>query len=271
MQMFEHQPYQTTNGYLVSQSSDATCYGGLSSPTEGFQTFVFSNGKNERGNLFPVWTFPLDRLLSFDFSKLYTFNEDHSLLTVSNFSYTTKETHLLSKISVIQIVEAGQHHVKMVTKTLTGCEQIYTCTVLHKRTDSVLELEEGLPTRVMLAACAETNFVPGSRVNKFTTLLKENLDSEQCQVTGVHNVTSLNLNSQTEMCDMRGFTRLEIGCSARDHVQFIRECSGYYLSQHNKYPNVNCKKSWVQCEIDSFSKVSFSINSFSGKSKTLNC
>ena len=135
--------------------------------------------------MFPVHTLSLKRLLSFDFKKLYSFNDAHTELTVSNYSYTTKEETILSKISVIQMIDdKDEDHVTMVTRTLTGCEQMYTCTVLHKRTEFILELEVGLPTPVLLAACAQTNFSPGSSTNKFTMLLKENLGSEPCPVSG---------------------------------------------------------------------------------------
>lgn len=99
---------------------------------------------------------------------------------------------------------------------------MYRCTVLYRRTDDILELEEGLPTRVMRAACAESNFV--SSRNVFTTLLQENLDIRECNLFGVHNVTSISLHSQTKVCDLHGFNRLEIQCSSPEQVEFIREC-----------------------------------------------
>ena len=61
-------------------------------------------------------------------------------------------------------------------------------------------------------------------------MLEEGLGSAACPVSGTHNVTSLSLASQTQLCDLRGFNRLEIGCSSSEHVQFIRECSGTELS-----------------------------------------
>ena len=169
-----------------------------------------------------MWTAQLKRLLTFDFNRLYSFDEDRTFLSVSNYSYTTKESVLVSRTSLVQINETGPNHVKMITRTVSGCEQMYRCTVLYRRTDDILELEEGLPTRVLRAACAEANFVPSRNV--FTTLLKENLEIRECNLFGVHNVTSLSLDSQTKMCDLHGFNRLEIQCSSPEQVQFIREC-----------------------------------------------
>ena len=65
---------------------------------------------------------------------------------------------------------------------------------------------------------------------RWSLLLEEGLGSAECPVSGLHNVTSLSLASQTQLCDLRGFNRLELGCSSPEHVQFIRECSGTELS-----------------------------------------
>merc|ERR1712012_425442 len=149
---------KTSNGFQASQSSDASCYGSITSPTEGFLTFQFNSVKPAREVPFPRWTFQFDRLLSFDFTKSYEFNDDHTELTVSNISLINKNSTIIPKISVMEIVEAGADSVKMVLKTLTDCEQMYTCSILHRRTENILELEQGLPTRVLMAACADANF-----------------------------------------------------------------------------------------------------------------
>lgn len=213
---------KTSSGFLVAQSSDATCHGGLASPEDGFQTFQLGSVKPDRGNLFPMWTAQLNRLLTFDFNRLYSFDEDRTSILVSNYTYTTKKSILVSRTTLVQVNETGLNHIKAVTRTISGCEQMYRCTTLYRRTDDILELEEGLPTRVLRAACAEANFHPSRNV--FTTLLKENLEIRECNLFGVHNVTSLSLDSQTKMCDLHGFNRLEIQCSSPEQVQFIREC-----------------------------------------------
>lgn len=223
----------------MAQSSDATCHGGLSSPTEGFQTFDFSSGKKDNGLNFPVWTEHLSNMLSFDFKKLFTFNEEHSVLSVSNYSYTTGKSSLVSNMSVVEIVETGHNYVKMITRTLTGCEQMYRCALMFRRTESILELEEGLPTRVLLAACTQPNFVPSGPSNTHTLLLKQHIEMEECNLFGVHNVTSLSLASKTLqwLCESKGFNRLEIQCSSPMQLQFIRECSGI-ISCHNPFSSV---------------------------------
>ena len=113
---------------------------------------------------------------------------------------------------------------------LLSTPQVYNCAILHRRTEHILELEEGLRTRALRVACSEANFVPGGASSRWSLLLEEGLGSAACSVSGTHNVTSLSLASQTQLCDLRGFNRLEIGCSSSEHVQFIRECSGTELS-----------------------------------------
>ena len=180
-------------------------------------------------------------MLSFDFTKSYEFNDDHTELTVSNISLINKNSTIISKISVMEIVEAGADSVKMVLKTLTDCEQMYTCSILHRRTENILELEQGLPTRVLMAACADANFRSDGRRHVFTLLLDDNLKSEACDldddsgVMGVHNVSSLKLGNQTQLCDERAFNILEIGCSSEELLKFKRDCSGNYLSNHESF------------------------------------
>ena len=108
--------------------------------------------------------------------------------------------------------------------------QVYNCAILHRRTDHIIELEEGLRTRALRVACSDANFEAGGASSRWSLLLEEGLNSAECPVSGTHNVTSLSLASQTQLCDLRGFNRLEIGCSSSEHVQFIRECSGRNLS-----------------------------------------
>ena len=224
----------------MAQSSDATCHGGLRSPTEGFQTYNFSPGKKDKGMTFPNWSQDFQKMFSFDFKKLFTFNEDHSVLSVSNFSYTTGSSTLLSNMSVVETLEVDNNYVKMITRTLTGCEQIYNCAMLFKRTDNILELVEGLNTRIRLAACTEPNFVPSGRTNRHSLLLKENLEMEECSLNGVHNVTGLSLGSKTLqwLCEDKGFTKLEIGCSSTPReLRFVRECSGI-ISCHKHFSSL---------------------------------
>ena len=212
-----------SDGFLVAQSSDATCHGGLGSPTDGFQTFQI--GKPTRlnsTNLFPKWAAKRASLITVDYTNLYEFSSDRESLSVSTYSYTTKASSLVSRISVMKKVESDETWVKLVTKSVAGCEQSYRCAILHKRTRHIIELELGPPTSVLRAACADTFFVPES--TEVVTLLTKDLGVHECTLSGVHNVTSLNLGSHTDLCVLPGFSRVEARCSSDQQVQFIRDC-----------------------------------------------
>ena len=58
--------------------------------------------------------------------------------------------------------------------------------MLFKRTDNILELVEGLNTRIRLAACTEPNFVPSGRSNRHSLLLKENLECRGLEMSATY-------------------------------------------------------------------------------------
>ena len=179
----------------------------------------------EQTVMFPAWTSSFQILYTLNFSSQYSFSENNSILTVSDFSTHDKAYQIKSKLSIVEKLDDLSNSVKMIMKRLEGCEQSYFCLTIHKRTESIIELEEGLSTPALLAACADTNFGPE---NKFTLLVKDGLDSSPCPVIGIHHVVSLSLDNQTDKCGSKAFTRLKIGCSTTDNIQFLRECPGKF-------------------------------------------
>ena len=143
---------------VMAQSSDATCHGGLTSPEQGFQTFQFTSGGGGgpaaavTGNLFPIWTVPLRRLTTFDFTKLYSLSADQSEWLVSNYSYARGAGGAEARVTVVQVLQSTHSRVKMITRTVSDCEQQYHCTVLYRRTDSILQLEQGKDLQDLLHA-----------------------------------------------------------------------------------------------------------------------
>ena len=212
-----------SDGFLVAQSTDATCHGGLTSPTDGFQTFQIGRPTLLNStNLFPKWAAKRASLITVDYANLYEFSSDRESLSVSTYSHTTKASTLVSRISVMKKVASDETWVKLVTKSVAGCEQSYRCAVLHRRARHIIELELGPPTSVLRAACADTFFVPES--TEVVTLLTKDLGVQECTLSGVHNVTSLNLDAQTDLCDPQGFSRVEARCSSDQQLQFIWDC-----------------------------------------------
>ena len=64
--------------------------------------------------------------------------------------------------------EAG--YVKMVTRVTAGCQHMFKCLRVFRRTESILEIQEGSPTIYKLAACSPQNF--DERLMIYTTLFK---------------------------------------------------------------------------------------------------
>ena len=94
-----------SDGFLVAQSTDATCHGGLTSPTDGFQTFQIGRPTLLNStNLFPKWAAKRASLITVDYANLYEFSSDRESLSVSTYSYTTKASSLVSRISVMKKV-----------------------------------------------------------------------------------------------------------------------------------------------------------------------
>ena len=64
--------------------------------------------------------------------------------------------------------EAG--YVKMVTRVTAGCQHMYKCLRVFRRTENIIEIQEGSPTIYKLAACSPQNF--DERLMIYTTLFK---------------------------------------------------------------------------------------------------
>ena len=214
---------ETVTGFQAAQSTDATCHGGLASSADGFQTFELGLPTRPNAtNLFPAWA--AQRLLTIDYTNLYSFSPDGVAFTVSNYTYATKETKLLSRTTIVETVMDGGEWLKLVTKSVAGCEQSYRCAVLHRRDEHILEVELGPPTSARVSACAEAFFVPSN--TETITLVPEELGMQECTLeSGVHNVTDLNLDSHTDNCDPQGFSRVEARCRSDNQIQFLRDCS----------------------------------------------
>ena len=47
---------------------------------------------------------------------------------------------------------------------------------------------------------------------------------QPCPVNGVHNVSSLDLDGQSDVCAVNGFTNIDIRCKAETVVEFYKQC-----------------------------------------------
>ncbi|XP_059099729.1 uncharacterized protein LOC131893644 [Tigriopus californicus] len=122
--------------------------------------------------------------------------------------------------------EAHSDYVKMVTKVTAGCETMFKCMSLYKRSENILEIQEGRLTRTLPEACTYHNM--NEEMLSFTMLIRTEAENVPCTADGYHNVTSLDLKGQTDPCGSRaGFREVLIQCGeSNEEIEFIRDCDG---------------------------------------------
>ena len=117
------------------------------------------------------------------------------MLSLSNYSAVSQRSHEMSRTQVrqtfpllcvlifkrflfivqcLRVVEESEGeeagYVKMVTRVTAGCQHMYKCLRVFRRTENILEIQEGSPTIYKLAACSPQNF--DERLMIYTTLFK---------------------------------------------------------------------------------------------------
>ena len=125
---------------------------------------------------YPGWAAVMHTLYSFSQTSKYQFLEDGRFLSVSNYSAASGRSYELSRTQCVSVEEETEEHIKMVAVTLAGCEERYKCVRLFRRTDTIVEIQEGSPTLHAAAACAPINF--DEELTMFTTLFQESLQEK---------------------------------------------------------------------------------------------
>jgi len=120
------------------------------------------------------------------------------------------------------VEEENEKYTKMLTRVIANCDQMYKCMRLFKRTETILEIQEGSPTKYSEMACSMSNF--DEKQMTYTTLFKENIEKRPCPINGIHNVTELDLDGQSETCEDNGFTNINIKCGDTEVIEFYKEC-----------------------------------------------
>ena len=96
------------------------------------------------------------------------------MLSLSNYSAVSQRSHEMSRTQCLQVVEESEGaeagYVKMVTRVTAGCQHMFKCLRVFRRTENILEIQEGSPTIYRLAACSPQNF--DERLMIYTTLFK---------------------------------------------------------------------------------------------------
>ena len=153
---------------------------------------------------------------------------------------------------------------------------------LYRRTEDILEIQEGPSTAVRgKAACAEdlmvesklpfttllsnlntnyatcyliVNFPPPSNahwsIQFYSFFTGPDAPARPCTANGYHNVTSLNLKGATEFCDPEhpessGFREITARCKTRELLEFIRDCGAEQTSGLTNITHVVEFNSWL--------------------------
>jgi hypothetical protein len=100
---------------------------------------------------FPAWT--AGRFIIFDFTTLFEFSA--SELRTSNYSYVTRQADKLAAVTqCVQLLEEGEGEwVRAVLRIIAGCESVYKCVVITRRTDHILEIQECSRERRLPVSC----------------------------------------------------------------------------------------------------------------------
>ena len=215
---------ETQRGIQVAQSEDGTCHKGLASSLSGYRTMNLQRIDSTIETLctFPEWATSMGPLLNFQFTSRYEFIENGDVLLVSNYSSANKKSHPLSRTSCISIEEEDDNSVKMVTRVIANCDQAYKCFRMLKRTDNIVEIQEGATTAYENIACTQHNF--DERMMTYTTLFREGLEKQECPINGIHNVTELDLDGHNEICEKNGFTSINVKCGDKFSIEFFKKC-----------------------------------------------
>ena len=215
---------ETQRGIQVAQSEDGTCHKGLASSLSGYRTMNLQQVDSTIQTLcsFPEWATSMGPLLNFQFTSRYEFIENGDVLLVSNYSSANRKSHPLSRTSCISIEEEDENSVKMVTRVIANCDQAYKCFRMLKRTDNILEIQEGATTAYENIACTQHNF--DERMMTYTTLFREGLEKQECPINGIHNVTELDLDGHNEICEKNGFTSINVKCGDKFSIEFFKKC-----------------------------------------------
>jgi hypothetical protein len=65
-------------------------------------------------------------------------------MTTSNYSYVRQggPEQLAAVTQCVQLLEEGEDWSKAVLRIISGCESVYKCVVIRRRTDYILEIQE---------------------------------------------------------------------------------------------------------------------------------
>ena len=60
------------------------------------------------------------------------------MLSLSNYSLVSGRAHEMSRTLCLRVVEEAGHYIKMLTRVTAGCDHMFKCLRVFRRTESIL-------------------------------------------------------------------------------------------------------------------------------------
>ncbi|XKL68948.1 hypothetical protein PGB90_006717 [Kerria lacca] len=181
--------------YRIAQSGDATCTG-LFSPTEGSRTMILKRTPHNYKCRFPTWMTKKKQWHTLDYSYSYTFIQHNSTLRINNTTSTNSENYFFNektnkrnlfggdeiRINCVDSLKLTNDYVQLLTHYLTECQRGYLCITLHRRSDHIVEIQLGMPTKRQEDACQNNFFDPSK--TPYITLVTPEPETKVCPFFG---------------------------------------------------------------------------------------
>lgn len=182
--------------YRIAQSGDATCTG-LFSPIEGSRTMILKRTPHNFKCKFPWWMTKKKQWHTLDYNYSYTFIQHNSTLRITNTTKSTNENYYLNeKVTrhnlfngdeirincVDSTTTSSSDYAQLLTHYLTECQRGYLCITLHRRSDHIVEIQIGMPSKRQEDACHHSFFDPSK--SPYITLVTPEPETKVCPFIG---------------------------------------------------------------------------------------
>ncbi|XP_040564575.1 uncharacterized protein [Lepeophtheirus salmonis] len=224
------------HGFKVMQSRDSTCMDLMEGQVGVQKSMVLTpapkvpnlmRDPDEDPCIFPYWASSLGEVYNLQYTYKYEFTDDGRKIWASNYSYHTQTSHLLSVMECHTIIEEDEEIIKLISKVTAECVSSFKCLKLYRRSDHIVELQEGVSSKFETDACSLLNFEDEKM--SFRTLIRDEAPISPCIADGFHNVTELNWGRMTNPCGrVHGFKEVNVKCKGLEVIEFIQECEGIF-------------------------------------------
>jgi len=176
---------QIHNGYLMSQSADASCH--LYTATEGYRTMTLSQLKeDDRSCQFPGWLTQHLQYISLNAATAFSVNQPGNVITIQpqgDMAYASKDELKSTRLECISEKQVGNDSARYTVQSVQSCQQAtFHCVHIWRRTNNVLEIKIGKSAPNNEDACHEQLFFDNSI--PIQTITSDALHASPCPLTG---------------------------------------------------------------------------------------